>query len=69
MAATFLAERLFLEGYRALDIGNLDMEYEWYLRQANQKEGIAKHDVIGEEANRAAGYNEYLAQIKRRVTG
>ena len=69
VAAKFLAERLFLEGYRALDIGNLDMEYEWYLRQANQKEGIAKHDVIGEEANRAAGYNEYLAQIKRRVTG
>ncbi len=68
VAAKFLAQRLFLEGYRALDIGNLDMEYEWYLHQAKQKEAIAKHDVIGEEANRSAGYDVYLAQIKKRVT-
>lgn len=67
VAAKFLAERLFLEGYRALDIGNLDMEYEWYLHGAKQKEELAKHDVIGEEANRAAGYNAYLAQIKKRI--
>lgn len=69
VAAKFLAERLFLEGYRALDIGNLDMEYEWYLRGAKQKEEIAKHDVIGEETNRNAGYDEYLSQIKHRVNG
>lgn len=67
VAAKFLVERLFLEGYRALDIGNLDMEYEWYLRGAKQKEEIAKHDVIGEEANRNAGYDEYLSQIRHRV--
>ena len=67
IAAKFLAEKLFLEGYRVLDIGNLDMEYEWYLHQAEYKEKISKHDVIGEEANRKAGYYEYLAQIKRRV--
>ena len=29
VAAKFLVEKLFLEGYRARDIGNLDMEYEW----------------------------------------
>lgn len=69
VAAKFLAERLFLEGYRALDIGNLDMEYEWYLHGAKQKEEIPKHDVIGEEANRNAGYNEYLSQIRHRVNG
>ncbi|MCM1122058.1 MAG: GT-D fold domain-containing glycosyltransferase [Ruminococcus flavefaciens] len=69
VAAKFLAERLFLEGYRALDIGNLDMEYEWYLSGAKQKEEIAKHSIIGETANRAAGYDEYLDQIKYRVTG
>ena len=68
VAAKFLVERLFLEGYRALDIGNLDMEYEWYLRQAPCKEEIAKHGVVGEKANRDAGYHEYLTQIKRRVT-
>ena len=69
VAAKFLAELLFLEGYRALDIGNLDMEYEWYLHGAKQKEEMAKHDVIGEEANRNAGYSVYLSQIKRRIDG
>ena len=68
VAAKFLVEKLFLEGYRALDIGNLDMEYEWYLHQAPCKEEIAKHGVVGEKANRDAGYHEYLTQIKRRVT-
>lgn len=67
IAAKFLAEKLFLEGYRVLDIGNLDMEYEWYLHQAKTKEKIPKHDIIGEEANRNAGYHEYLAQIKKKV--
>lgn len=67
VAAKFLAERLFLEGYRALDIGNLDMEYEWYLRGAAQKEEISKHSIIGEEANRSAGYDVYLDQIKKKV--
>lgn len=67
VAAKFLVERLFPEGYRALDIGHLDMEYEWYLHQAQTKEKIPKHDIIGEEANRNAGYHEYLSQIKRRV--
>lgn len=67
VAAKFLTERLFLEGYRSLDIGHLDMEYEWYLHQAKDKEKIPKHDIIGEEANKNAGYHEYLAQIKRRI--
>lgn len=66
VAAKFLAEKLFLEGYRALDIGNLDMEYDWYLGRAVGKEKLAKHEVIGEEANRKAGYDAYLAQISRR---
>ena len=67
VAAKFLVEKLFLAGYRALDIGNLDMEYEWYLHQAKHKEKVSKHDIIGEEANRNAGYHEYLAQIKKRI--
>lgn len=67
VAAKFLVEKLFLEGYRALDIGNLDMEYEWYLHQAKDKEKVPKHDIIGEEANKNAGYYEYLAQIKKRI--
>lgn len=67
VAAKFLTEKLFLEGYRVIDIGNLDMEYEWFLRRSENKEKIEKHDVIGEEANRRAGYNAYLAQIRKRI--
>ena len=67
VAAKFIAERLFLEGYRVLDIGNLDVEYEWYLHRQKGKTALAKHDVVGEEANRKAGYEEYLAQIKYQI--
>lgn len=67
VAAKFLTEKLFLEGYRVLDIGNLDMEYEWYLKHAGEKEKIPKHDIIDEETNRRAGYEDYLDQIKVRI--
>lgn len=67
IAAKFLTEKLFNEGYRVLDIGHLDMEYEWYLHKAVKKEKIPKHDIISEEANREAGYGEYLSQIKKRI--
>ena len=64
VAAKFLALELFQKGYRVLDIGNMDMEYEWYVRQTPDKIPLAKHDVVGEEANREAGYITYLDQIK-----
>ena len=63
-AAKPLTERLYLEGYRVLDIGNLDMEYEWFLMKAKTKVKISKHEVVGEEANRKAGYEKYLNEIK-----
>lgn len=63
ITAKGLAEELFLKGYRVIDIGNLDMEYEWYLRGAVKKEPIPKHSIVGEEANRKAGYEKYLSQI------
>lgn len=31
-AATVLAHDLCMEGYQALDIGHIDLEYEWFLR-------------------------------------
>lgn len=65
VAAKFFTERMFLEGYRVLDIGNLDMEYEWYLKRAEHKESIPKHDVVGQSANEKNGYQEYLKQIKK----
>lgn len=69
VAAKFLTVELFHLGYRALDIGNLDLEYEWYVRRAPGKIRLEKHEVIGETANREAGYTEYLEQIKVRVRG
>lgn len=63
ITAKALVEELFLQGYRVLDIGNLDMEYEWFLNNAQKKELIFKHQVIGKEANQAAGYDSYLKQI------
>ncbi|MCM1387499.1 MAG: GT-D fold domain-containing glycosyltransferase [Bacillus sp. (in: Bacteria)] len=64
VAAKFIACELFQKGYRVLDIGNLDVEYEWYLRRAEQKIPIEKHEVTGQKANKAAGYEEYLRQIR-----
>lgn len=64
VAAKSLTERLFLEGYRVLDIGNLDMEYEWFLMQAKTKVKIPKHEIVGEEANLNAGYKKYWEEIK-----
>lgn len=63
ITAKSLVEEMFLKGYRVIDIGNLDMEYEWFLRKAVKKEPIPKHSIVGEEANRKAGYEEYLSQI------
>lgn len=35
-AAKVIGYELFLQGYRVLDIGHIDMEYEMFLRQSNQ---------------------------------
>ena len=67
ITAKGLVEDLFLRGYRVLDIGNLDMEYEWFLQKTEKKVPLAKHQVVGEEANRKAGYEEYLAQVVRYI--
>lgn len=64
VAAKFLAVELFRRGYRVLDIGNMDMEYEWYVRKTPGKAKLEKHDIVGVEANQAAGYTQYLEQVK-----
>lgn len=66
-AAKPLAEDLFLNGYRVMDIGNLDMEYEWFLRGAKNKIKLEKHFAESVEENHKAGYDEYLSQIKARI--
>lgn len=65
--AKVLTADLVERGYRVIDIGNLDMEYEWFLRGAKGKEKIPKHSVIGRKANEEAGYWDYLHQIYREI--
>jgi len=48
--ATILAYDLAKEGYQAVDIGHMDIEYEWYLRKADRKidiENKAVNEVSG----------------------
>lgn len=62
-AAKPLAESLFAEGYRVIDIGNLDMEYEWFLQGTTEKVKLSKHSVEGDAANRQAGFEKYLNEV------
>jgi hypothetical protein len=48
--ATVLAHDLAEDGYRALDIGHIDIEYEWFLRKA-----IEKIVIPGKYVNEAKG--------------
>ncbi len=43
--ATVLAYKLHKLGYRALDLGHIDIEYEWFLRKATKKIPIANKFV------------------------
>lgn len=65
--AKLLVSDLAKEGYRAVDIGNLDLEYEWYLRRAADKVEIRKNSVTGRKADEEAGYFEYLSQVRERI--
>lgn len=65
--AKLLVSDLAKEGYRAIDIGNLDMEYEWYLNKDYEKGEVKKHSIMGIEANKEAGYDAYLSQVKKRI--
>lgn len=63
VAAKFLAVALFRKGYRVLDIGNMDLEYEWFVRQTPDKIPLEKHDIVGEAANRERAEAEIPMQI------
>ena len=45
--ATVLAYDLYNDGYQALDIGHVDIEYEWYLKKAKSKVQI-KNKFVNE---------------------
>ena len=65
--AKVLTADLAAAGYRAIDIGNLDMEYDWYLMKAETKVHPKKHDYKTVEENRQAGYDKYLEEISHRI--
>lgn len=55
--ATVLAYDLFLQGFQSLDLGHLDLEYEWYLQGTKHKD-----PVVGKFSNEA--YLEHRAECE-----
>ena len=43
--ATILADDLSKEGWRALDMGHIDIEYEWFLAKADDKIDVKDKNV------------------------
>lgn len=62
-SAKLLAVDLTRAGYRALDIGSLDMEYQWYCMNAEEKCHPPKKNCMTRQQDMQAGYYEYLEQI------
>ena len=65
--ATILAYDLYKLGYQAIDIGHIDIEYEWYLRKAKKKIRI-ENKYVGEVINGSKNIKEikdknYYSQI------
>ena len=54
---------LMNQGFRALDIGSLDMEYQWYVMKAREKCHPPKKDCLTLQQDKAAGYGDYIEQI------
>jgi glycosyltransferase family protein len=70
-AATVLAHKLFLSGCQALDLGHIDVQYEWYLRGAANKTPVANKMVFEAIGGTEVGElddKEYLSQIIAKVT-
>jgi glycosyltransferase family protein len=65
MTATVLSFDLAKKGYRAIDIGHIDIEYEWYRMKALSKVPV-KHRYMNEVSCREVDSikdEEYLSQI------
>ena len=64
--ATVLAYDLALQGYQALDIGNIDIEYEWYRMGATEKvkvKGKYTSEVSGGRVVEDINDHDYESQI------
>lgn len=60
--ATVLAHDLAVEGYWALDIGHIDVEYMWYLNNDKQK-----NQISGKAVNEAVNKPEIKGSFKEEV--
>ena len=66
--ATVLAFDLFRSGYQAIDIGHIDIEFEWFLRGSTEREMIPGKDVA--EAGGMIEDNLYLnAEYHNQIVG
>ena len=61
MTATVLAYDLAQKGYRAIDIGHIDVEYEWLLQGATEKVAIDGKYV--NEVAEGTNVSEYIDPI------
>lgn len=69
--ATILASDLCDQGYWVVDIGNVDIEYEWYLRGATTREAIPgkyTNEAKGGRRNFECNDAAYLSQIIDKVS-
>lgn len=64
--ATVLAYDLHLLGYQAIDVGHIDIEYEWFLRKVDKKIAIENkyvNEVIEGRVAETKNDEKYLNQI------
>ncbi|QNG58483.1 SP_1767 family glycosyltransferase [Bacillus sp. PAMC26568] len=65
--ATVLAYDLYKLGYQAIDIGHVDIEYEWFIRQSKTKIKIENKYVCEAGAGKGVGDiqdEKYLSEVK-----
>ena len=68
--ATVLAYDLAKEGYQAIDIGHIDIEYEWYLKNVDKKEKIDNkytNEVANGDSVQDIEDSEYQNQIETMI--
>lgn len=64
--ATVLAYDLYQAGYQAVDVGHIDLEYEWFLKGEGHRTSVDRkynNEVEGGEKPQAIEDKDYLSQI------
>lgn len=64
--ATVLAYDLFKAGYQAVDVGHIDLEYEWFLKGEGCRTSVDRkynNEVAGGDRPQAIEDKEYMDQI------